>query len=70
MFCMVLVGGSGNFRGPIVGAGILLAVPEMLRFINVPSAIAPNIRMILYGVLLVVMMHFRPQGLAGVYRVD
>jgi branched-chain amino acid transport system permease protein len=70
MLCMVLVGGSGNLRGPIVGAVILLAIPEILRFVNVPGAIAPNVRMILYGMLIVIMMHFRPQGLAGVYRID
>jgi hypothetical protein len=32
--------------------------------------IAANLRLILYGVLLEVMMHVRPQGIAGDYRVD
>jgi len=43
-------------------------MPESLRFIGLPSAIAANVRQIMYGVLLVVMMLFRPQGLAGQYR--
>lgn len=68
--CMVIVGGVGNFRGPLVGALLLLLIPEVLRFIAIPDAVAANIRLILYGVLLVVMMHFRPQGLAGNYRIE
>jgi branched-chain amino acid transport system permease protein len=36
----------------------------------IPDAIAANLRLILYGVLLVVMTHVRPQGIAGDYRVD
>lgn len=68
--CMVIVGGVGNFRGPLVGALILLLIPEALRFVAIPDAIAANIRLMLYGVLLVIMMHFRPQGLAGDYRIE
>jgi len=68
--CMVIVGGVGNFRGPLVGALILLAIPEALRFLAIPDAIAANLRLMAYGVLLVVMMHFRPQGLAGDYRIE
>lgn len=68
--CMVIVGGVGNFRGPLVGALILLAIPEALRFLAIPDAIAANLRLMAYGVLLVVMMHFRPQGIAGDYRLE
>ncbi len=70
MLCMVIVGGAGNFRGPIVGAFILLAIPEILRFAHIPDAVAANIRLMAYGLLLVIMMHFRPQGLAGEYRIE
>lgn len=70
MLCMVLVGGVGNFRGPLVGAFILLAIPELLRFSHFPDAAAANIRLLAYGALLVVMAHFRPKGLAGEYRLE
>lgn len=69
MLCMVLVGGVGNFRGPIVGALVLLLIPECLRFLHMPDVIAGNVRLIIYGILIIVMMHVRPQGLAGEYRV-
>lgn len=70
MLCMVIVGGVGNFWGPLVGAAVLVAIPEVLRFVFIPDAIAANIRLLLYGFLLVVMMHVRPQGLAGNYRIE
>lgn len=70
MLCMVLVGGVGNFRGPLVGAFVLLAIPELLRFAHFPDAVAANIRLLAYGGLLVVMAHFRPKGLAGEYRPE
>lgn len=69
MLSMVLVGGLGNFRGPIVGATILIALPELLRFLHLPDAQAANLRLLIYGALLVLIVHFRPQGFAGTYRV-
>jgi branched-chain amino acid transport system permease protein len=70
LLCMVIVGGAGNFRGPLVGAVLLMAIPEALRFAHIPDADAGNLRLLAYGVLLVLMMHFRPQGLAGEYRIE
>ena len=55
---MVVVGGIGTIRGPLLGALILGAAPEVLRF-------AADYRMILYGGILVLMMRFQPQGLLG-----
>lgn len=70
MVCMLLVGGMDNFRGPLVGAAVLLALPEMLRMISLPDTVAANVRLLAYGVLLVLIVHFRPQGLAGKYRMQ
>lgn len=70
MLCMVLVGGTGTFCGPFVGALVLLFIPEMLRLVNIPPSVAGKIRLLLYGILLILMMHIRPQGIAGEYRMD
>jgi branched-chain amino acid transport system permease protein len=67
---VVVVGGAGTLRGPVIGAIVLVLLPELLRFLHVPDAIAPNLRQIIYGLLLVVMMRLRPQGLAGRYAFD
>lgn len=70
MLSMVIVGGTGNLKGPIVGAVMLIVLPELLRFLAIPDAVAANIRLIIYGFLLIIMMHFRPQGLAGKYQFE
>lgn len=64
---MVIIGGAGSTWGPLVGAVVLVSLPEVLRFIGLPSAIAANLRQIIYGSLLVIMMMFRPRGLVGKY---
>ncbi len=48
-------GGSEHLLGPVFGAMFLSLVPELLRFIS-------DYRYIVYGVLLVLLMIFRPQG--------
>jgi branched-chain amino acid transport system permease protein len=70
MLSMVIVGGTGNVKGPIIGAIVLVAIPELLRLGSLPSASAASLRLLAYGVLLIVMMRLRPQGIAGCYRFD
>jgi branched-chain amino acid transport system permease protein len=64
---MVIIGGAGSLWGPLVGAVLLVTLPEALRFVGLPSAVAANLRQIIYGSLLVIMMMFRPRGLVGKY---
>ncbi|VAX29918.1 Branched-chain amino acid transport system permease protein LivM (TC 3.A.1.4.1) [hydrothermal vent metagenome] len=55
---MVVLGGMGSLPGAILGAFLLTVLPEMLRGFA-------NYRMLIFGLALVVMMVFRPQGLLG-----
>jgi branched-chain amino acid transport system permease protein len=64
---MVIIGGAGSLWGPLVGAVVLVTLPEALRFVGFPGTEAANLRQIVYGMLLVVMMLFRPKGLVGKY---
>lgn len=64
---IVIIGGAGNLKGSIFGAAFLVALPELLRFIGLPNSIAANVRQIVYGTLLVIMMMWRPQGFLGEY---
>jgi len=70
LLCMLIVGGTGNFRGPLVGTVVLLAIPEILRLVHLPDAMAANLRLVIYGLLLIIMVHLRPQGLVGEYRLE
>ncbi len=67
---MVIIGGAGSLRGPIIGAVVLVVLPEALRFVGLPSSVAANLRQIFYGSLLVLMMLYRPQGLIGEYNLQ
>jgi branched-chain amino acid transport system permease protein len=64
---MVIVGGSGSTFGPIIGATVLLLLPELLRFIGFASSIAGNTKQIIYGLTLLIFIMHRPQGLVGKY---
>ncbi len=66
---MVIVGGVGNLRGPIVGAVALVCLPEILKFFQLPSASIDSIRLLIYGLALTVLMHFRPHGIVGARRL-
>jgi len=65
---MVIFGGMGSISGSVVGAVILVVLPELLRFLGMPSSIAAPMRQMIYGLLLVVLMVKRPQGIMGAYR--
>jgi branched-chain amino acid transport system permease protein len=68
LLAMVIVGGTGNFWGPMLGVALLVAFPEILKTLAIPETVAANLRMVLYGLLLILVMRFRPQGLVGKYR--
>jgi branched-chain amino acid transport system permease protein len=61
--CLVIIGGSGNVKGALVGVPILIAFPEVLRFLHIPSTVAAPLRQIFYGLLIILFMRFRPQGI-------
>src|SRR5439155_636480 len=67
VLAIVIVGGAGNLWGSLAGTALLIVVPEMLRFVGLPSPVAANLRAILYGTILVLLMAFRPQGAFGEY---
>ena len=65
---MVVFGGMGSLGGSFIGAAILIIFPELLRFLGMPSSIAAPLRQMIYGLLLIVLMVWRPQGLLGKYK--
>jgi branched-chain amino acid transport system permease protein len=59
---MIVLGGIGSTTGAVVGATILTILPEALRTLDQQY---PGLRMVVYALLLVLLMIFRPQGLLG-----
>ncbi|MHB8757566.1 MAG: ABC transporter permease subunit, partial [Bacillota bacterium] len=56
VYCLIILGGLGNLPGVIVGAAVVVLLPEFLREYAV-------YRMLIYGILLVALVRLRPQGL-------
>ncbi|MBN1919523.1 MAG: branched-chain amino acid ABC transporter permease [Verrucomicrobia bacterium] len=70
IICIVVVGGAGSSWGPVLGAIILVGLPELLRFLGLPAAVAAGVRQVIYGVALVTFVMWRPQGVLGKYSFD
>jgi branched-chain amino acid transport system permease protein len=58
LLAMLAFGGQGNLIGPVVGAAVLIIIPEIFRFLQ-------EYRMLVYGGVLITMMLVRRQGLLG-----
>ena len=53
---IVIIGGLGNLTGSFLAAAFLVLLPEALRFVGMPDSIAANMRQIIYGLILVIVM--------------
>jgi branched-chain amino acid transport system permease protein len=69
MISIIILGGLANNKGAILGALILVILPEALRFVGFPSDIAAQMRQVIYGLMLVLLMIYRPQGMIGEYKL-
>lgn len=65
---MVVVGGMGSVWGPVVGAVLLLTLPEAITFLNLPSAIMGPLQGVIFTLLVIVFLFVRPQGLVAPRR--
>lgn len=59
---VVIIGGMRNLWGATIAAAVLIILPEALRFFGMPSNIAANMRQIIYGLALVIMMFKYSKG--------
>ena len=62
ILCMVVIGGKGSLLGTIVGVATLYLLPEVLRSLE-------SYRMLIYGIMIVIMMIYRPKGFCPEKRV-
>ncbi|HUX50475.1 MAG TPA: branched-chain amino acid ABC transporter permease [Spirochaetia bacterium] len=65
LLCMVVLGGMGNQLAVILGAVLIEVAGELPRLLGFSSIVPPQFKQILFGLILVVMMIYRPQGLIG-----
>jgi len=60
---MVVVGGMGSQWGPVVGAVLLLFLPQAIGFMNFPPSVMGPLQGLIYSVLVIAFLFLRPQGL-------
>ncbi|NYT80208.1 branched-chain amino acid ABC transporter permease [Alcaligenaceae bacterium] len=60
---MVVVGGMGSVWGPVVGAVLMLLLPEAITFLNLPSSVMGPLQGIIFTLLVILFLFLRPQGL-------
>jgi branched-chain amino acid transport system permease protein len=53
---IVIIGGMGNLKGSFYASVFMILLPEILRFVGLPTNIAANMRQIIYGAILVLVM--------------
>ncbi|HLC68825.1 MAG TPA: branched-chain amino acid ABC transporter permease [Candidatus Bilamarchaeaceae archaeon] len=66
---MLLLGGLGSIAGSVIGAIVILLLPEALRFIAISPELVGPLRMILYALVLLGIAFLRPQGICGRVRL-
>ncbi|MGO9021274.1 MAG: ABC transporter permease subunit [Syntrophobacteraceae bacterium] len=67
IIAMVVLGGTANLWGSAVGAFLLIIIPELLNFLPGSSNLVAPFRGFIYGILLILFMRFRPEGLVPEY---
>jgi branched-chain amino acid transport system permease protein len=63
VLAMVIVGGMGTLWGPLIGAAVMVVLPELLRDVGA-------LRFVIVGVIFVMLMIFRPFGILGARRPE
>jgi len=69
VIAIIILGGLASLRGTLIGAVFLVLLPEFLRFVGFPDEIAAQMRQAVYGLLLILLMLYRPQGFVGEYKL-
>lgn len=64
---IVIIGGMGNLTGSFLAATFMVLLPEILRFVGMPDSIAANMRQIIYGIILVVVMMTGKNGVKELF---
>ena len=69
MVVIVILGGLASLNGSLLGAAFFILIPEILRFMGLPDDIAAHLRQAIYGLGIILLMFYRPQGILGKFRL-
>lgn len=69
VLCMIVLGGMGNIWGVMLGAAVLVSLSEVLREVLPLLGLPVEVRFLFFGLIMVLMMRFRPAGLLPIPAV-
>lgn len=70
ILCIVIIGGLASLKGTVIATIILILLPEPLRFLGFPSSIVGPMRQIIYALILILILIYRPKGFFGKTELD
>ena len=70
ILCIVIIGGLASLKGTIIATIILILLPEPLRFIGFPSSIIGPMRQIIYALVLLLILIYKPKGFFGKVELE
>lgn len=70
ILCIVIIGGLASLKGTIIATIILILLPEPLRFIGFPSSVVGPMRQIIYALILLFILIYRPKGFFGKVELE
>ena len=70
ILCMVVLGGMGNHIGALIGASIIYIASMLPQILGFSSIISPQFNQIIFGLILVIMMIYKPDGIVGRKKPD
>lgn len=67
---IVILGGMRNLWGSFLGSAFLIFLPEILRFLGLPNNVAANLRQIIYGTILIIIMMNGQNSLFNLFNLS
>ena len=62
---IVILGGIADNRGTLLATGIIVSLPEALRFVHLPNSAVGPLRQMIFSLILILILLYRPKGLFG-----
>jgi branched-chain amino acid transport system permease protein len=70
ILCIVIIGGLASLKGTFIATVILILLPEPLRFLGFPSSIVGPMRELIYAIILLLILIYKPKGFFGKVELD
>lgn len=67
---IVMIGGLASLKGTLIATIIIILLPEPLRFIGFPSSILGPARQIIYSLILIIILLYKPKGFYGKLKLE